>query len=368
MNLYVHIPFCKQKCNYCAFHSQVIAPEHGEGGWDKYTDEILQQLKILNSKLITHNSKNIVFRTIFFGGGTPSLMPVKYFEEIRKAIDLAPDAEWTVEANPGTLRSYDLLALKDLGVNRLSVGMQSFDDDILSWMGRIHSARDALDLIESAAAIGLRVSADFIYGFSGCNVGALCENINKLPIEHASLYELSIEQGSKFASSNTSNFLSFPRARKVAGAKMIKNDEELTRDYETIQTTLRLPRYEISNYGEPCRHNANVWAGEEYIGIGESAAGRILIDGAWYETKITNGEIVMNKLSFMERAMEMVITGLRTVHGVDISMLPANIINWDFVNDNPELFNPWPGRGKTHLKLSDKGFLLLDALLPKIVL
>ena len=386
MNLYIHVPFCKSKCNYCAFHSTCPT----DIDWDKYTDEILEQLIIHNSEFLT--PKNTVFQTVFFGGGTPSLMPVKYFEKIRRAVTLASNAEWTVEANPKTISSYDLLALKDFGVNRLSVGMQGFDDEALTWMGRIHSAKDATDLIESAAASGLRVSADFIYGFGGCDTRALCEKINKLPIEHASLYELTIEDGTSFANMRTTIPLRRRRAGRetdgvVERLKISKNDEELARDYETIQTILRLPRYEVSNYGEPCRHNAAVWAGEQYIGIGESAAGRIILPGigkndfsrevaekknrslpdVWAETKITGGRLIMTELSPAERAIEMVMTGLRTMRGVDVAALPAQIINNNFVTARPEYFAP-PTGGDTHLKMTDRGLLLLDSLLSEIIL
>ena len=253
-------------------------------------------------------------------------MPVKYFEKIRRAIDLAPGAEWTIEANPKTLSSYDLLALKDFGVNRLSVGMQSFSDSELAWLGRNHTAKDAIDLIEAAAKIGMRVSADFMYGWDGCDVKEMCRQINELPIEHASLYELTIEPGTPFSVSRYHDY---------------HEGEARYHDYQTIQEHLRLPRYEVSNYGKPCEHNANIWAGEEYIGIGESAAGRIQltvnseqVTDAWCETRIENNEIITSPLSDYDRAIEMVMTGLRTMRGVDVAALPAGVINWDFVKNN----------------------------------
>jgi oxygen-independent coproporphyrinogen III oxidase len=337
MNLYVHVPFCKKKCNYCAFHS--TCPTVID--WDEYTDEIIRQL---NQFHIYDYRMN----TIFFGGGTPSLMPVKYAEKIISKLNICSSCEWTLEANPKTISSLELKDWKDIGLNRLSVGIQSFDDKELAFLGRIHNAQDAIGLIGAANDLNLRVSGDFIYGLPGQTVSdviALCEQINNIGLKHASLYELTIEQGTKFQN-------------------LSKIDDELGAEmYLAIQKHLNLSRYEISNYGEPCLHNSNVWAGDEYIGVGESAAGRIKIDGKWFETKIINGEIVQSLLTDRERSIEMVMTGLRTMVGVQTSNLPVDVINSDFVVKNPEYFE----KDDKFLKMTDSGILILDGLIEKVI-
>jgi oxygen-independent coproporphyrinogen-3 oxidase len=292
--------------------------------------------------------QDYTIKTIFFGGGTPSLMPVKYAEKIISKLNMSEPLEWTLEANPKTISSLELKDWKDMGLNRLSIGIQSFNDKELAFLGRIHNFADSLKLIDAANDLNLRVSGDFIYGLPGQTVPdviKLCEQINKTELKHASLYELTIEQGTKFQNLSPLD--------ETVGAQM----------YNAIQNNLNLSRYEVSNYGEPCRHNSNVWAGDEYIGVGESAAGRIKIDGRWFETKIINGEIIKNSLTDRERSIEMVMTGLRTMVGVQTVNLPVDIINWDFVLKNPEYFN----QDGDFLKMTESGIMILDGLIEKVI-
>ncbi|MDR2268834.1 MAG: coproporphyrinogen III oxidase family protein [Rickettsiales bacterium] len=336
MNLYVHVPFCVKKCNYCAFYS--TCPESID--WNGYIDGILRQLD-------EFHIENYKINTLFFGGGTPSLMPVRYAEQIRNKINLRSNAEWTIEANPKTLGSLELKDWKDLGLNRLSVGAQSFDDDELKFLGRIHSVRDSMELLNAAGNLGLRTSGDFIYGLpnhSVADVVRLCDKINASGLKHASLYELTIEKGTRFQNiSQVSESLS---------AEM----------YCAIQSALKLPRYEVSNYGEQCLHNAAIWAGGEYIGVGESAAGRIMKKDGWVETKIIDGKIVANKLTMGQRAIEMAITGLRTERGITLAALPAKVINLNFVRQNPQYFLS----DSKSIKMTDSGLMLLDCLMKSL--
>jgi oxygen-independent coproporphyrinogen-3 oxidase len=289
--------------------------------------------------------KNYKIDTLFFGGGTPSLMPVKYAKKIIKKLRLADDAEFTIEANPKTIAPLELKAWKDLGLNRLSIGIQSFNDNELEFLGRIHTVRDSMELLDAANDIGLRVSGDFIYGLPSQKVSdivKLCERINSLGLPHASLYELTIEKGTKFQN--------MPRISESLAAGM----------YQAIQSSLKLPRYEVSNYGDPCRHNANVWAGEEYIGVGKSAAGRIIRRFEWIATKVTSDcSMEMTELSTRERSVEIVMTGLRTTRGVCIKNSPTpTVINWDFIKKNPKYFS----YDDSFLRVNDSGLLLLDWL------
>ena len=346
MNLYIHVPFCVRKCNYCAFYS--LCPDTID--WDDYAAGILGQLDELQR--FTNHEPRIT--TLFFGGGTPSLMPPKYAEKIVGKLRLAPDAEFSMEANPKTLNPRELKDWKDLGLDRLSVGMQSFDDEELRFLGRIHGARDALDLLNAANDLKLRVNGDFIYGLPNQKVSdviKLCEKINAIGLKSASLYELTPEAGTSFQN--------MPPVSEKLSAEM----------YSAIQRTLKLPRYEVSNYGDPCRHNMNVWTGGEYMGVGESAAGRIIKNGKWFETKITGGEIAIGELTDAERAAEILMTGLRTKWGVSIASLPKDVIDWNFVANNPTYFVHEP-RTTNHgprLRMTDSGISVLDALLPKVI-
>lgn len=274
-------------------------------------------------------------------------MPVKYAEKIMGILSPSSDIEWTIEANPGTLGPKELKDWRGLGLNRLSIGMQSFDDGELKFLGRIHSVSDSMKLFDSANDLGLAVNADFIYGLPNQKVPdivKLCERINGLGLKSASLYELTPERDTKFQN--------MPPMSESLSTGM----------YSAIQNTLTLKRYEVSNYGIPCRHNMNVWSGEEYIGVGESAAGRIVLNGHWHETKIKNNEIVMDKLSDKDRSIELVMTGLRTVKGISRS-IADKVVNMEFVERNPKYFILSP----ESVRMGDKGLLLLDGLMPNII-
>jgi oxygen-independent coproporphyrinogen-3 oxidase len=336
MNLYIHVPFCVKKCNYCAFYSVC-----GDPDWDGYVREILGQLDYFHTS-------DYEIKTLFFGGGTPSLMPVGHAERIIKKLNISPGAEFTIEANPKTISSLDLKDWKDWGMNRLSIGMQSFDDRDLDFLGRIHSVADSMELLAAANDLGLRASGDFIYGLpdhSVSDVARLCERINASGLRHASLYELTMEPGTKFQNLRP--------VSESTGAEM----------YLAIQSALKLPRYEVSNYGDPCLHNSAVWSGGEYIGVGESAAGRIVRDGKWIETKIVVGRVRENELSLRDRKVEIAMTGLRTAGGVRVSEM-RDIIDWDFVGAHPEYF----ARDSESLRMTNSGIMLLDGLLKYIII
>ena len=285
-NIYIHVPFCMSKCNYCAFFSRAcIAPD-----WDKYADDICSEIVQWGTFL-----EHCDVPTIFFGGGTPSLMPVATFEKIINTIqqnfNLIPNAEITLESNPGTLTATRLSDFISAGVNRLSVGIQSLDDNKLKFLGRRHSAHDAIELINHAQNMKIRVSGDFIYGLpheTPDDIVQTCNQINDLGLSHCSMYELTIEENTPFGKMN----LEMP------------NNETMAQMYIAINDTLRLSRYEVSNYATPgheSQHNQNVWNGEPYVGIGTGAAGRILVSNQWYEQ--CGGGTQFEKISDNTRAI-----------------------------------------------------------------
>lgn len=342
-NLYFHVPFCQTKCNYCAFYSSACA----NPDWTKYCDGILAEIDNWAIRL-----KKITVPTIFFGGGTPSLMPVDIFARIitkvRDKFNLSTDCEVSLESNPGTLDCKKLSEFQKLGVNRLSIGIQSLNDDELKFLGRCHDAATATQLVRDAKDLGLRVSGDFIYGLPGqtvTDVRKLCEQINELGLEHCSMYELSIEPDTPFSKMN----LEMP------------DNETMAEMYETIGHTLTLPRYEVSNYGTPCRHNQNIWDGAPYIGIGRGAAGRPLINGIWHEQ--TGDDKLFEKMDPSTRALEKIIMGLRTKNGVGLEPEITDLIDMLYVYKNPDLLQVVDNR----LIATEKGLLFLNDLLVKLV-
>lgn len=331
------------KCKYCAFFSKPCA----KPDWDLFLENINAEINKWSDLLGT-----FTVPTIFFGGGTPSLMPENIFSEIIKNIEknfyIQKNCEITLEANPGTINFDKLKNFKNAGVNRLSVGIQSLNDNKLKFLGRIHSAKQALDLLDFANNLNLNVSADFIYGLpeeTEYDVKKLCDEINKLGLKHCSLYELTIEPETPFGKMN----LQMP------------SNEEMAKMYTAISEELNIPRYEVSNYamnGYECKHNQNVWDGEPYIGIGKGAAGRVLIDGQWYE-QLGNNE-KFEKISVQTRAIERLITGLRQVRGIKLDSDIEKVIDLQFVNQNPTLLNI---NADNRLAVTEKGMLILDDLL-----
>ncbi len=293
--------------------------------------------------------------TVFFGGGTPSLMPVAHFEKILNTIcqnfNLLTNAEITIESNPGTLDKNKLADFRNAGVNRLSVGVQSLDDEKLKFLGRRHNATTALDLLSAAQNAGLRVSADFIYGLPGDtvnNVTNLCKQINTLGLKHCSLYELTIEANTPFGKMN----LDLP------------DNEIMAQMYIAIGETLRLPRYEVSNYakpGEECQHNLNIWDGQPYIGIGRGAAGRIFLDNTWYEQ--LGNDAQMDAITQDARAIEMILTGMRTLRGCRLTTETKNVIDMDWARNNPNLVRI----NNNRISATPNGMLVLDEVMVKLV-
>jgi oxygen-independent coproporphyrinogen-3 oxidase len=345
-NIYVHVPFCVKKCNYCAFFSHACAAPD----WDDYENKIICEIKYWGQKL-----GKITVPTIFFGGGTPSLMPVRTFSrimsELRQNFNTKTDTEITVESNPKTLDCIKLNDFCEIGMNRISIGVQSFDDEKLKFLGRIHSANDALNLIENAQHHKIRVSCDFIYGLPGENVDDViktCVAINDIGITHCSMYELTIEPNTPFGKMN----LNMP------------TNETMAEMYMAIGKTLNMPRYEVSNYATPgaeCRHNQNVWDGEPYIGIGVGAAGRIFMDNVWYE-QMGGGEL-FQKMTNRNRAIERVITGIRTTRGVRQDSEVIKILNLEFAKSHPDMLVFHGDR----ISATDSGILVLDDLTQKLV-
>ena len=261
MQIYIHIPFCLSKCRYCAFNSIVA------------DDTIIQRYVKALCNEIKQAAANQKISTIYFGGGTPSILTAVQFTNIFEALhdtfDIDDCDEITVEANPGTNLTHEYLnALQRLGVNRLSLGVQSFDDDLLRILGRIHNSNEAIEAVNLAKSIFENVSLDLMYDLPNQNLKTLKNTIAtaiKLNPQHISIYGLEIEESTAFGRLNELGQLNLP------------NDEESDKMYEYIMNELPkhgFNRYEISNFAKASfesKHNLGYWSDVTYLGFGAGA-------------------------------------------------------------------------------------------------
>jgi oxygen-independent coproporphyrinogen-3 oxidase len=326
--VYVHWPFCAQKCPYCDFNSHVRF-----GGIDepRFRAAFLRELR--------HTAQRTgprIVTSIFFGGGTPSLMQPQtvaaILDEIAALWSVDPHAEITLEANPGSVEAGRFRGYRAAGVNRVSLGVQSLRDDILKSLGRIHSSADAKASIDIARATFERFSFDLIYARPGQKLADWKDELrDALAIagQHLSLYQLTIEPETPFA------------ALHAAGKLVIPDEDAALALYEATQeltAAAGLPAYEISNHaapGEESRHNLLYWRYGEYAGCGPGAHGRIATLGSRHATSTErnperwadrveasgHGIIEETPLSTAEEADEMLLMGLRLGEGVDLARL-----------------------------------------------
>ena len=255
LSLYIHIPFCKSKCAYCDFAS---FPGR-EAMWETYFAALCGEIRA--AKGDAHRVE-----TVFFGGGTPSLVPEAYIAgalaAAREAFPFAPGAEVSLEANPGTLTMEKLRAYREMGVDRLSIGVQSFDAGLLRDIGRVHTPGEAVEAVRMARAAGFaNIGIDLMYGLPGQTMGAweaTLETALSLPLTHISAYALIVEAGTPMAA----------REDELPGEEMVLSMQRLC---TRALAAAGFDRYEISNYakaGFACRHNRVYWRRGEYLGFG----------------------------------------------------------------------------------------------------
>ena len=258
LSLYIHIPFCKSKCAYCDFAS---FPGR-EAMWEAYFAALCGEIRA--AKDDTHRVE-----TVFFGGGTPSLVPEAYIAgalaAAREAFPFAPGAEVSLEANPGTLTMEKLRAYREMGVNRLSIGVQSFDARLLRDIGRVHTPGEAVEAVRMAKAAGFaNIGIDLMYGLPGQTMDvweATLETALSLPLAHISAYALIVEEGTPMAA----------REDELPGEEDVL---AMQRRCTRALAAAGFDRYEISNYakaGFACRHNLVYWLRGEYLGFGCAA-------------------------------------------------------------------------------------------------
>ena len=319
VGLYIHIPFCKQKCNYCDFNSYVCNEEKVKN----YIDALIKEIKMYNKQL------QYKFKTVFFGGGTPTFIHYKYIEAIMQEIKpfITSEAEISMECNPGTVNLESLIEYKKMGINRLSIGLQAWQPDLQKALGRIHSTEQFLTNLEQAREAGFEnISADLMFALPNQNIEMWLETVErvaKLGLKHISCYSLKVEEGTAFYQMYQQNQLQLP-------------EEELDRAmyHDAIHLLAKegLKQYEISNFSLPgyeCKHNLIYWENEEYLGVGAGSHSKL--DGVRYnnfksiEAYIEQVEFDLfpieekNVISKDEDMWETIILFLRLNKGLDIS-------------------------------------------------
>ena len=322
MLLYIHVPFCRSKCLYCAFSSQVHTPELEQ----KYFQSLEKEIRIRGNQA---GGKEI--SSIYLGGGTPTLLSASLLSRITDLAAahfcLAPEFEFTLEANPEDIKDKDYpSALKDLGVNRISLGVQSLDDEILVRLGRRHTANQAMRAAALVQGVGLdNLSLDLIWGLPGQTLEGWMEDLKKalsLEPKHVSCYGLTLEPGT-------------PLARmKEAGQTLLPEDHVQSRMYLLGGQFLEsrgLMQYEVSNFarqGFICRHNTGYWEGEEFLGLGPSAVSTV--EGLRWKNPDLIGDYAeladrsfknmeLEELDARKLANERVMLSLRTTKGLKLS-------------------------------------------------
>jgi len=372
--LYIHWPFCQAKCPYCDFNSHVVR-EIDQTVWrDAYIREI---------RRTAAETPHRILRSVFFGGGTPSMMDPDLVDailrEVRAAWPAANDIEITLEANPTSVEAGRFQGYRDAGVNRVSMGVQALNDADLKALGRLHSASEAMAAFDVARTVFDRVSFDLIYARQDQTVAAWKTELKQaltLAIDHVSLYQLTIEDGTAFGD------------RYAAGKLRGLPDEDRATDmYEITQaitTDAGYHTYEVSNHAKPgqeSRHNLLYWHYGDYVGIGPGAHGRVTIDGQRYATEAPlgpfdwlkavrtkgNGELERTALTLAEQTSEFLLMGLRVTEGVALSRLAA-LSGGAYDKNIHDLKELGMVEVKDdHLRMTQKGRPLLNAVLNQLL-
>jgi oxygen-independent coproporphyrinogen-3 oxidase len=374
LGIYVHIPFCLSKCPYCDFNSIVYDSESAE----EYVSSLLKEVGLF-SKVQTQRIKA---DTIYFGGGTPSILKssqlTSILEVLFSSFQIKENSEISLEANPGTLRDRNAKEIKGLGINRVSLGVQSLVDEELKALGRIHTRDEAMKSYQLLRGYFENISLDLIFGIPGQTQKSwerCLREVVKLKPEHLSVYCLTIEEGTPFYRLRKDKKLNLP-------------DEEETREMylKTIDLlkSQSYTHYELSNFvreGRKCRHNLKYWRGEEYIGFGAGA--HSYLNGARrgnikkvkdYIKRCKEGVSIIDfeeRLTLSQRISEFILLGLRRIEGVDLKRLKEDL-GFDLEKEKKKeirylIDKNFLEKGENVLKLTHKGILVADSVMEKLI-
>ncbi len=372
--LYIHWPFCQAKCPYCDFNSHVVA-HIDQGAWrDAYLSEI---------ERIGAETEGRVLRSVFFGGGTPSLMNPAVVDailtKVRATWPIANDIEITLEANPTSVEAGRFAGYRDAGVNRVSMGIQALNDADLKALGRLHTAQEAMSAFEIARDVFDRVSFDLIYARQGQSLADWSDELRQalgLAVDHLSLYQLTIEDGTAFGD------------RYAAGKLRNLPDDDVSADmYALTQDVCGAAGflgYEISNHapaGRESIHNKIYWRYGDYAGIGPGAHGRLTLGGVRYATEAPkapgawlsqvqqtgNGDLAREALDLDDQFAEFLLMGMRLAEGVMTDRFPR-LEDRHYINKINKLYEI----GMIHheagqLRITDAGRPVLNAVLRQML-
>lgn len=316
LGVYIHVPFCERKCSYCAFSSFVSSKEEQT----RYVKALKEEIKTFCATNSQEKYRKV--DTIFVGGGTPSILEIDLFSQIidtlKENFEFSKNLEFTVECNPNSLTEEKLDFYKKVGVNRISIGVQSLDDEELKFIGRLHDGTGAINAVKKSLEKFDNVSVDLLIGIKGMNEDTYLKNLEiltSLGIKHISTYMLQVEKGTPL----------FNLVQK--DSELLPSDEECIDVYNKTVDFLKqkgLIQYEVSNFarkGYECRHNIKYWTGEEYIGFGLSA--HSYINGERFANAKTFKEYYNKKIALREKLTneqlieEHIMLGLRCNRGVD---------------------------------------------------
>jgi len=372
--LYIHWPFCEKKCPYCDFNSHVRASVDVAAWKAALLSDMRAEYKVAGGQKLA---------SIFFGGGTPSLMPPDLVSDLLNEAErlwgFTQDIEITLEANPSSVEIGNFADLARSGINRVSLGVQSFDDVTLQWLGRLHGAQEALSALETAQRHFDRVSFDMIYALPGQTLSQWRDQLSyalSFQTSHLSLYQLTIEPSTRFETDVRRGV--FEPLDDDAAAELFTLTQELT-------ASAKMPAYETSNHaciGQESRHNLTYWRYQDYCGIGPGAHGRRSDMATIRHKKPENylralnerghGIVEARHLSSSEQASEALLMGLRLVEGVDLAALADrfgfvenDLVDISHVRQYCEQGLLW--KEGNRLGVCEDGRGVLDALLGEVV-
>ncbi|MDO9391035.1 MAG: radical SAM family heme chaperone HemW [bacterium] len=364
-SVYIHIPFCRAKCHYCGFNSKPL----------EQPAELKNYFQALAREIDGRRTEIKSIKTIYAGGGTPTIAPARLIETMVNALrPWAPEAELTIEANPGTVSLEKLKALREMGFNRLSLGVQSFNDDRLKQIGRVHTARQAVKAFELGAKAGFaNINLDLIYALPGQSLNDWKKDLAKalsLDPRHLSLYSLTYEENTEFR-------------RQKAEGKIIPCGEDTEADMylEAVDRLDRagLKRYEISNFAQKgycSQHNINYWRAGDYLGFGAGAHSH-RGDKRWsnvknierYVRSVNGGKSPADfreTISPEQQRFEALFLGLRMAAGIEIKSYKRRF-GKSPLEHKPQVWLRWKEQGWADwdgrtLRLTPQGLLLADGL------
>jgi oxygen-independent coproporphyrinogen-3 oxidase len=374
--MYIHIPFCIKKCNYCDFFS---LPLQDSSYLDKYTQALINEIKVRGQQM-----PSVQLESIYLGGGTPSLLNRRQLKSILQTVTnefvLLPGAEVSLEANPATLDNVKLAQMEEVGINRLSLGVQSFFDDELALLGRVHNAKAVMKTIELLHAQGWKnFNLDLIYGLPGQFLDKWMQSLKRAvdcSPSHLSVYLLQLEEET-------------PMGKDVADGwlKMLDEDDEWYMFDQAMEYLegKEFEHYEISNFCKPgyeCHHNLRYWQAEEYLGLGAGAVS--FIEGSRYVNEphlkqyvdaLSTGEQwpidELEHMSGRELMIDGLILGLRLCAGIDLEKFKQRF-GVDITSEYKEIIAYYRSNGllnivNGHLKFTKAGYFLSNQVLYQFI-